>query len=84
MKIVLAALLAAVLVSPCLAKDDNAGEDKTSGDVLTPGVDEPRTPDTLKPNADQRIRTEGLNSERQQERVPPAERPAPDESKSKK
>ena len=80
--LLLAALLAAVFGAPCFAKDDNAGEDKTSGDVLTPGVNEPRTPDTLKPNPDQRIRTEGINSERSQERVPPIERRAPDEDRT--
>jgi hypothetical protein len=63
MRIVLAAMLATVLVAPCMAASENQSEDKNSGDVETPGVTEPRTPDTLKPGADQRIRTEGLNSE---------------------
>jgi hypothetical protein len=31
---------------------------------LTPGVNEPRTPDTLKSNPDQRIQTEGRASAR--------------------
>jgi hypothetical protein len=63
MKILLAAVLATVIAVPCMAANENDG-DKTSGDVLTPGVNEPRAPDTLTPNADQKIRTEGLASEK--------------------
>ena len=45
MKILLAAALATLIVAPCMAKDD---EDKTPSDVQTPGVTEPRVPDTMK------------------------------------
>jgi hypothetical protein len=45
-----------------MAASENQSEDKTSADVQTPGVTEPRTPDTLKANPDQRIRTEGQAS----------------------
>jgi hypothetical protein len=61
MRILLAAVLATVIVAPCMAANENEG-DKTSGDALTPGVNEPRTPDTLKANPDQRIQTEGRAS----------------------
>ena len=71
MKILLAAVLATVIVAPCMAAD-NQSEDRSSADVQTPGVTEPRTPDTLKPGADQRIRTEGRASESS-----PAEKKAP-------
>jgi hypothetical protein len=63
MRILLAAVLATVIAAPCMAASENQSEDKTSADVQTPGVTEPRVPDTLKPGADQRIRTEGLNSQ---------------------
>jgi hypothetical protein len=63
MKILLAAVLATVIAAPCMAASENQSEDKTSGDVLTPGVNEPRVPDTLKPGANQRIRTEGRAGE---------------------
>jgi hypothetical protein len=59
MKFLLAAVLATVIVAPCMAADS---EDKTSGDVLTPGVNEPRVPDTMKSSPDQRIQTEGRAS----------------------
>ena len=59
MKLLLTAVLATVLVAPCMAASENQSEDKTQADVQKPGVTEPRTPDTLKPNADERIRTEG-------------------------
>jgi hypothetical protein len=62
MRILLAAVLATVIVAPCMAANENIGEQKTQGDVLTPGVNEPRTPDTLKSNPDQRIQTEGRAS----------------------
>jgi hypothetical protein len=62
MKLLLAAVLATVIAAPCMAANENEG-DKTSADVLTPGVNEPRVPDTLKPGADERIRTEGRASE---------------------
>jgi hypothetical protein len=62
MKILLAAVLATVISAPCMAANENDG-DKNSGDVLTPGVNEPRTPDTLKSNPDQRIRNEGRANE---------------------
>jgi hypothetical protein len=58
MKVLLAAVLATVIAAPCMAANENDG-DKTSGDALTPGVNEPRTPDTLKSNSDQRIQNEG-------------------------
>jgi hypothetical protein len=61
MRILLAAVLATVIVAPCMAANENQG-DKNSGDVLTPGVNEPRTPDTLKSSPDQRIQTEGRAS----------------------
>ncbi len=59
MKLLLAAVLTAVIAGPCMAANENQSEDKTPADVQTPGVTEPRTPDTLKSNPDQRIRTEG-------------------------
>ena len=64
MKILLAAALATVLVAPCMAKD--GGED-TQGDVQTPGVTEPRVPDTMKTAPAARIQSEGRASERAQE-----------------
>jgi hypothetical protein len=48
-----------------MAASENQSEDKTSADVQTPGVTEPRTPDTLKAAPDQRIRTEGEASSRE-------------------
>jgi hypothetical protein len=60
MKIILAAVLATVIAAPCMAANENDGD---KNDVLTPGVNEPLVPDTLKPNADQRIRNEGRASE---------------------
>jgi hypothetical protein len=62
MKVLLAAVLATVIVAPCMGANENIGEDKNGGDSLTPGVNEPRTPDTLKSNADQRIQAEGRAS----------------------
>jgi hypothetical protein len=59
MRILLAAVLATMIAAPCMAASDNQSEDKNSGDVLTPGVDEPRTPDALKSAPDQRIQNEG-------------------------
>jgi hypothetical protein len=70
MRILLAAVLATVIVAPCMAANENQG-DKSSGDVLTPGVDEPRTPDTLKSSPDQRIRTEGQAREHDESVKPP-------------
>jgi hypothetical protein len=67
MKILLAAVLATVIVAPCMAASDNQSEDKTSRDVLTPGVTEPRTPDTLKSAPDQRIEMRGRASEERSE-----------------
>jgi hypothetical protein len=61
MKFLLGVLLATVIVAPCMAADS---EDRTSSDVLTPGVNEPRVPDTLKSSPDERIRTEGRASEK--------------------
>jgi hypothetical protein len=63
MRIILAAVLATVLVAPCMAANENQSDDKTPGDVQIPGVNEPRTPDTLKSAPDQRIRSEGRESE---------------------
>jgi hypothetical protein len=60
MKILLAAVLATVIAAPCMAANENDGD---KNDVLTPGVNEPLVPDTLKPNADQRIRNEGRANE---------------------
>jgi hypothetical protein len=68
MKILLAAVLATVIAAPCMAANENDG-DKTSGDALTPGVNEPRTPDTLKSNSDQRIQNEGRAGETTEGRV---------------
>jgi hypothetical protein len=62
MKTLLAAVLATVIVAPCMAANENQ-EDKTPGDAATPGVNEPRTPDTLKSAPDQRIQSEGRASE---------------------
>jgi hypothetical protein len=59
MRLLLAAVLTAAIVGPCMAASENQSEDKTPADVQTPGVTEPRTPDTLKSAPDQRIRTEG-------------------------
>lgn len=70
MKSLLAAVLATVIVGPCMAASDNQSEDKSSRDVQTPGVTEPRTPDTLKSAPDQRIQSEGRASqERSEERT---------------
>jgi hypothetical protein len=63
MKLLLTAVLATVLVAPCMAASENESEDKTSADVQKPGLTEPRVPDTLKPGADERIRTEGRASQ---------------------
>jgi hypothetical protein len=62
MRILLAAVLATVIAAPCMAANENDG-DKAPSDALTPGVNEPRTPDTLKSAPDQRIQTEGRASE---------------------
>ncbi len=62
MRILLAAVLATALAAPCLAKDAGSDEDQTRSDVLTPGKNEPRVPDTLKSMPDQRIQTEGRAS----------------------
>jgi len=59
MKLLFGVLLATVIVAPCMAADS---EDRSSADVLTPGVNEPRVPDTLKSSPDERIRTEGRAS----------------------
>jgi hypothetical protein len=61
MKLLLAAVLGTVIAAPCMAADNT--EDRSPVDVQTPGVTEPRVPDTMKPGADQRIRTEGRASE---------------------
>jgi hypothetical protein len=53
-----------------MAANENQ-EDKSPADVPTPGVTEPRTPDTLKANPDQRIRTEGQASEHNENVRPP-------------
>jgi hypothetical protein len=72
MRTLLAAVLATVIVAPCMAANENDG-DKSSRDALTPGVNEPRTPDTLKSNPDQRIQTEGRASEGRAKASEPAE-----------
>jgi hypothetical protein len=81
MRILLAAVLATAIVAPCMAASENESEDRSSADVQTPGVTEPRVPDTLKPGADQRIRTEGLNSERSTEKKAPMSAPTGDKDK---
>ena len=63
MKVLLAAVLATAIGAPCMAANENQ-EDKNSGDALTPGVNEPHTPDTLKSAPDQRIQSEGRANER--------------------
>jgi hypothetical protein len=63
MRFILAAVLATVLVAPCMAANENQSDDKSSRDVEIPGVTEPRTPDTLKSAPDQRIRNESRESE---------------------
>jgi hypothetical protein len=60
-KILLATALATMIVAPCMAKDD---EDKTQSDVQTPGVTEPRVPDTMKSAPAARIQSEERASER--------------------
>jgi hypothetical protein len=60
---ILAAVLATVIVAPCVAANENQSEDRNQGDVQTPGVTEPRTPDTLKAAPDQRIQNEGRASQ---------------------
>ena len=83
MKIVLAtALLSLFVATPSMAKDETTGEQAPSN-VLTPGVQEPRTPDTLKPNADQRIENKAIRSEESTEgkgpvRLEEPARPQPD------
>jgi hypothetical protein len=63
MKIVLvAALLSLLAATPSMAKDETTG-DQAPANALTPGVQEPRTPDTLKPNADQRIENRAVRSQ---------------------
>jgi hypothetical protein len=69
MRILLAAMVVSMMVAPCLAASDNQSEDKSPADALTPGVNEPRTPDTLKSAPDQRIQNEGRASERAQDRT---------------
>jgi hypothetical protein len=64
MKILLAAVLATAIATPCMAASENDSEDRAPADVQTPGKTEPRVPDTLKPGADQRIQTEGRASEK--------------------
>jgi hypothetical protein len=68
MRLLLAAVLTAAISGPCMAASENQSEDKTSADVQTPGITEPRTPDTLKSAPDQRIRTEGQASSSEQGR----------------
>jgi hypothetical protein len=54
-----------------MAANENRSEDKSPADVQTPGVTEPRTPDTLNSNPDQRIRTEGQAREHDESVKPP-------------
>ena len=70
MRLLLAAVLTAAIAGPCMAANENQG-DKSPGDTLPPGVNEPRTPDTLKSNPDQRIRTEGQASKHDESVKPP-------------
>jgi hypothetical protein len=69
MRILLAAMVVTMMAVPCMAASDNQSEDKSPADALTPGVNEPRTPDTLKSAPDQRIQNEGRASERAQDRT---------------
>ncbi len=69
MRILLAAMVVTMMAVPCLAASDNQSEDKSPADALTPGVNEPRTPDTLKSAPGQRIQNEGRASERAQDRT---------------
>lgn len=71
-----AALLSLLAATPSMAKDETTGEQAPSN-VLTPGVQEPRTPDTLKPNADQRIKNKGIRSEESTEGKGPAPKAEP-------
>jgi hypothetical protein len=57
--------------SKATARPSLPSEDHSPADVEIPGVTEPLVPDTLKPNADERIRTEGRARERVEERAPP-------------
>jgi hypothetical protein len=70
MRILLAAVLATVIVAPCMAKDGD--EDKTSADVQTPGKTEPLVPDTLKSAPAQRIQREEIQSEGRARAAEPA------------
>ena len=71
MRLLLAAVLTAAIAGPCMAANENQSEDKSPADVQTPGVTEPRVPDTLKSNPDQRIRTEGQASGHDESVKPP-------------
>jgi hypothetical protein len=81
MKLLLAATLASVIAGPCMAADTG---DQVPGDALTPGVQEPRVPDTLKPNADQRIRDQGIKSQESTEGKGPARESEPISPKTDK
>jgi hypothetical protein len=61
-RILLAAVFATMLVAPGMAAKDD--EDKSQSDVQTPGVTEPRVPDTLKDAPAARIQSEGRATER--------------------
>jgi hypothetical protein len=71
MRILLAAVLATVMVAPCMAKDGD--EDKAPADVQTPGRTEPLVPDTLKSAPAQRIQREEIQSEGRASAAEPAE-----------
>jgi hypothetical protein len=73
MKILLAAVLATVLVAPCMAKDAGSDEDQSKSDVQTPGKTEPRVPATMKAAPAEQIQTEG----RARSEMAPAESKAP-------
>jgi hypothetical protein len=72
MRILLAAVLATVIATPCMAASENKDEDKSQSDVQTPGVTEPRVPDTLKSAPAERIQSEGRASERARSGEPAA------------
>jgi hypothetical protein len=77
MKLLLTAVLATVLVTPCMAASENKDADHSATEK--PGVNEQVVPDTLKRGADQRIRTEGRASEK--DKAPAATMAPPIEEK---
>jgi hypothetical protein len=85
MRTILAAVLATVIVAPCMAANENQSDDKSPRDVQTPGVTEPRTPDTLKSAPAERIQSEGRASEEStvgEKNRPAIENRSPNEGRS--